>query len=108
MIRAVAFISCNAEREVYVRVEEVRVIFGRGEQQRLKGWSMAEPVPKVGVGVLVCNGSQHVLIGKRRSSIGHGTYALPGGHLDFGNFSSRVCVFSLFVGFFLRLVLNGF
>jgi len=42
-----------------------------------------EPVPKVGVGVMVFKGS-HVLIGKRRSSIGDGTYALPGGHLDFG------------------------
>lgn len=44
---------------------------------------MAEPVPKVGVGVMVVKGS-HVLIGKRRSSIGEGTFALPGGHLDFG------------------------
>lgn len=65
------------------------------EKQSLRGWAMAELVPRVGVGVLVCNGSQHVLIGKRRSSIGHGTYALPGGHLDFGNFSPRV-----FMGFF--------
>jgi len=45
--------------------------------------AMAEPVPKVGVGVMVVKGS-HVLIGKRRSSIGDGTFALPGGHLDFG------------------------
>ncbi|KAJ7543616.1 hypothetical protein O6H91_09G045100 [Diphasiastrum complanatum] len=37
---------------------------------------------KVGVGVLVVRGSL-VLVGRRRSSLGHGTYALPGGHLDF-------------------------
>ena len=61
---------------------------------------MTEPVPKVGVGVLVCNGSQHVLIGKRRSSIGDGTYALPGGHLDFGNFFFSSVSLS-FVGFFV-------
>jgi hypothetical protein len=50
---------------------------------RVRVW-MAEPVPRVGVGVLVCRGSK-VLIGRRRSSIGDGSFALPGGHLDFGN-----------------------
>lgn len=49
---------------------------------RVRVW-MAEPVPRVGVGVLVCRGSK-VLIGRRRSSIGDGSFALPGGHLDFG------------------------
>jgi len=43
-------------------------------------------VPRVGVGigVLIVKGDC-VLIGRRRSSIGHSTYALPGGHLDFGS-----------------------
>ena len=80
------------------------MVLGGREQRGLSDRSMAEPVPKVGVGVLVCNGSQHVLIGKRRSSLGHGTYALPGGHLDFGNSSSRAFV-KFFAGF-LRLVLE--
>ncbi|KAG0554042.1 hypothetical protein KC19_12G059000 [Ceratodon purpureus] len=43
----------------------------------------AELVPRVGVGVLICKGN-HVLVGKRRSSVGGGKYALPGGFLDFG------------------------
>ena len=54
---------------------------------------MAELVPRVGVGVLVCRGD-HVLVGKRRSSVGGGKYALPGGFLDFGKVlfpSSRAC-----------------
>ena len=39
--------------------------------------------PKVGVGVLIFCGSS-VLLGKRRGSAGAGTWATPGGHLEFG------------------------
>ena len=39
--------------------------------------------PKVGVGVLIMSGSS-VLLGKRRGSAGSGTWATPGGHLEFG------------------------
>ncbi|KAJ4974079.1 hypothetical protein NE237_007253 [Protea cynaroides] len=41
------------------------------------------PVPRVAVVVFVINGKT-VLLGKRRSTIGDSRYALPGGHLEFG------------------------
>ena len=44
---------------------------------------MGEQVTRVGVGVLVCHDGR-ILIGERRGSHGASTWALPGGHLDFG------------------------
>jgi 8-oxo-dGTP diphosphatase len=40
--------------------------------------------PKVGVGVLIFNDKNEILIGKRKSAHGDGLYAPPGGHLEFG------------------------
>lgn len=44
-----------------------------------------DQVPRLGVavGVFIVKG-ECVLIGRRRSSIGHSTYAIPSGHLEFG------------------------
>ncbi|KVI05323.1 nudix hydrolase 1-like [Cynara cardunculus var. scolymus] len=41
------------------------------------------PAPVIGVAVFLLKGNT-VLLGRRRTSIGHNTYALPGGHLEFG------------------------
>ncbi len=39
--------------------------------------------PKVGLAVIVMKDGK-ILIGKRRGSHGHGTWHMPGGHLEFG------------------------
>jgi 8-oxo-dGTP diphosphatase len=39
--------------------------------------------PRIGVAVIVIRGGL-VLLGQRRSALGNGTWALPGGHLEFG------------------------
>ncbi|KAK1380956.1 Mutator [Heracleum sosnowskyi] len=41
------------------------------------------PAPFVGVAVFVLKGKK-VLMGRRLSAVGHNTFALPGGHLEFG------------------------
>ncbi|XP_027362283.1 nudix hydrolase 1 [Abrus precatorius] len=41
------------------------------------------PVPKVAVAVFLLKG-RSVLLGRRRSAVGNSTFALPGGHLEFG------------------------
>ncbi|KAI2896928.1 hypothetical protein CBS76997_4883 [Aspergillus niger] len=39
--------------------------------------------PRVGVGVFVINHKGQLVLGQRKSSHGAGTWALPGGHLEF-------------------------
>ncbi|KAJ5281528.1 hypothetical protein N7478_006900 [Penicillium angulare] len=40
--------------------------------------------PRVGVGVFVFNKKGEVVLGRRKNSHGAGTWAFPGGHLEFG------------------------
>ncbi len=40
--------------------------------------------PRVGIGALVVNQTGQILLGKRKNSHGNSTWALPGGHLEFG------------------------
>ena len=41
------------------------------------------PAPFVGIGVFVVKGKK-VLMGRRLTSVGHNTFSVPGGHLEFG------------------------
>ncbi len=43
-----------------------------------------KPRPKVGVGILIQNERNEVLLGLRNASHGTGEWSFPGGHLEFG------------------------
>lgn len=40
--------------------------------------------PRVGVGVMIENRNNEIILGLRRGSHGEGEWSFPGGHLDFG------------------------
>lgn len=45
---------------------------------------MSGQQPRVGIGVFVFNDQEKYILGKRKGSLGSGTYSLAGGHLEFG------------------------
>lgn len=45
---------------------------------------MKYPYPRVGIGVMIQNEKEEVLLGLRQGSHGEGEWAFPGGHLEFG------------------------
>lgn len=51
----------------------------------------AQPRPSVGLGVYILNSKGEVLPGKRKSVLGKGEYAPPGGHLEFGETFEEGC-----------------
>ncbi|MGX6960404.1 MAG: NUDIX hydrolase [Rickettsia endosymbiont of Pentastiridius leporinus] len=40
--------------------------------------------PRIGIGIILFNSQNEILLGKRISSHGESTYGNPGGHLEFG------------------------
>lgn len=44
----------------------------------------AEPVPRVGIAVILHNAQGELILGKRAGSHGAGSWAFPGGHLEMG------------------------
>ncbi len=40
--------------------------------------------PRVGIGVIVLNNQNQILLGRRKNAHGDGDWAPPGGHLEFG------------------------
>lgn len=45
---------------------------------------MDKKYPRVGIGVMIMNEKQEVLLGLRKGSHGAGEWSFPGGHLEFG------------------------
>ena len=45
---------------------------------------MDKEYPKVGIGVMIKNDKNEILLGLRQGSHGSGEWAFPGGHLEFG------------------------
>lgn len=59
------------------------------------------PVPRVAVVVFLLKGNA-VLLGRRLSSNGYSTFALPGGHLEFGQSISQSFVYNIISWFWPR------
>ena len=48
--------------------------------------------PKIGLGVMVKNPQNQVLLGLRLSAYGQGTWSFPGGHLEFGETMAEAAI----------------
>ncbi|CAN1296273.1 Nudix hydrolase 1 [Linum perenne] len=54
------------------------------KENEAKKTELPTPSPRVAVVLFLLKGKSSVLLGRRRSSIGDSTFALPGGNLEFG------------------------
>lgn len=50
------------------------------------------PAPRVAVVIFILK-NRSILLGRRRSTVGDATFALPGGHLEFGIFTHSILFF---------------
>jgi|SaaInlV_200m_DNA_6_1039755.scaffolds.fasta_scaffold41226_1 8-oxo-dGTP diphosphatase len=50
----------------------------------IKGKGMEDKSPRIGIGVIGYNSNNQILLGKRKNTHGEGDWAVPGGHLEFG------------------------
>jgi 8-oxo-dGTP diphosphatase len=56
--------------------------FALFSREQIKGSIMNRP--KVGIGVVILNKENHLLLGKRKNAHGAGFWSPPGGHLEYG------------------------
>ena len=56
---------------------------------------MIHSYPRIGVGVLIMQENK-VLLSQRKNSLGAGSWALTGGHLEFGETIEQLCFINCF------------
>lgn len=74
--------DCNRSEILHRRFSRISV----SEEEAMSTAAVVQPKLEVGVEVLLLKGRK-VLLGRRRTPIGYGNFALPGGHLEFGQIS---------------------
>ncbi|GAB1208187.1 hypothetical protein APSETT445_006928 [Aspergillus pseudonomiae] len=81
--RGTAYTPESVEKSVAERIQKCSVkLFKQGKISN--GAPHDKVAPKVGIGAFVLNKEGKCLLGKRKCSPGAGTWALPGGQLQFG------------------------
>ena len=53
---------------------------------------MEDKYPRIGIGVIGYNANNEILLGKRKNTHGEGDWAVPGGHLEFGETPTECAV----------------
>lgn len=87
------YISAEPNRHFSKAAAEQHTLARSSSEKKMESQEAA-PAPRVGVVVFLLKG-RSVLLGCRRSSVGNSTFALPGGHLEFGHSLSLLLSFAL-------------